>query len=77
MLYCIMTQCPTSGGTPGCQKRNVVCEEYRTDDYGWPGTTVNDSVCEALGLHRPHTVRSCQGFVCNVGVWVPIERVSA
>ena len=58
------------GPMRGCQTREVVCEEFLLNDYRWPGTTVNDSECEALGLRRPHTVRNCQGFVCDFGMWV-------
>lgn len=58
------------GRMQGCQTRAVVCEEFFLNDYGWPGTTVNDSECEALDLRRPHTVRNCQGFVCSFGDWV-------
>ena len=67
----VYMQCPTTGDMRGCQVREIVCEEYRVNDYRWPGITINNSVCEALGLPRPHSVRSCQGFVCNFGVWVP------
>ena len=66
-----LTQCPTAfGPMRGCQTRNIDCEEFLPNDYGWPGTIVNDSACEELGIRRPHSVRSCQGFICEFGAWV-------
>ena len=71
LLNLSIVQCPTSPGSlQGCQQRNIICEEFLLNDYLWPGTRVNDSVCENLGLTRPHSVRSCQGFSCNFGVWM-------
>ena len=64
---------------PGCQERDIVCENYHLSDPHWPGDEVNDSICEELGLIKPHAVRSCSGGVCNVGVWLtdPVSRLFA
>ena len=72
LLNVCTSQCNVSAGPmQGCQKREIVCEEFRLNDYLWPGTIVNDSVCINLGLPRPHSVKSCQGFSCSAGQWVP------